>query len=150
MAGPAPKDPSVRARRNTTSTKATLRADAAIIAPELPPGEWHEQVLVWWRDLWASPMAPEYDDSDRHGLFALAALKNDFWTAESPKDRKEAAAEIRLQEQRFGLSPIDRRRLQWEIERTEEAQDRGQKRRKSVAPKPRDEGGDPRAVLKMV
>lgn len=149
MVGPAPKDPSVRARRNKTSTKATLRADAAIVAPELPPNDWHPLVLEWWRDLWASPMAPEYDDSDRHGLFALAALKNDFWLAESPQARKDAAAEIRLQEQRFGLSPIDRRRLQWEIERTEEAQDRGQKRRKAATP-PKTEKGDPRAVLKMV
>jgi len=41
--------------------------------------------------------------------------------------RKDIGAEIRLQGVRFGLSPIDRRRLQWEIEHTEEAQHRGQR-----------------------
>lgn len=108
--------------------------------------------LEWWRDLWASPMAPEYDESDRHGLYKLAMLQDDFWTAETPKERKEASAEIRLQEQRFGLSPIDRRRLQWEIEKTDEAVDRGSKRRGSApSKKSADEAvRDPRAVLKAL
>lgn len=145
-----PKDPSLRARRNKTSTKATLKADAAIVAPELPEWDWHPMVLAWWRDLWASPMAPEYDDSDRHGLFKLAALQHDFWTAETAKERKDASAEIRLQEQRYGLSPIDRRRLQWEIEKTEEAVERGTKRRSTAKPARSDDKGDPRAVLRAL
>jgi len=93
-------------------------------------------------------MAPEFENSDRHGLFKLAMLQNDFWLAETPRERKEAAAEIRLQEMRFGLSPIDRRRLQWEIERTEDAVAKGTKRRA-----PRDSArpqGDPRATLRAV
>lgn len=149
MPGPAPKNASTRARRNKTSTNSTLTADHAIVAPELPPFEWHPMTLRWWRDLWASPMAPEYDESDRHGLFKLAMLQNDFWLAGSAKERKEAAAEIRLQEQRFGLSPIDRRRLQWEIERTEEAQVKGQKRR-TRTPDARKAAGDPRGILRSV
>src|SRR5699024_1917628 len=111
MPGPAPKDPSTRARRNKSSTKATLKADAAIIAPELPGSHWHDMTVRWWADIWSSPMAPEYDDSDRHGLFQLAMLVDDFWTAEKPRERRDIAAEIRQQGQRFGLSPIDRRRL---------------------------------------
>lgn len=149
MPGPAPKDPSTRARRNKTSSRATLRADAAIVAPELPDIEWHPMVLQWWRDLWASPMAPEYDDSDRHGLFELALLRNDFWNADTARERKDAAAEIRLQDQRFGLSPIDRRRLQWEIERTDEAQAKGERRRTAQTKSPQSKG-DPRAVLRAV
>jgi len=158
MPGPAPKHPSVRQRRNRASTAATLRADHAIIAPELPQlapdpetgqrPQWHELTLAWWRDIWASPMAPEYDDSDRHGLFALARLVDDFWKADTPTARRELAGEIRLQAQRFGLSPLDRRRLQWEIERTEEAQDRGRKRRESS--RPTQAGGDPRGVLRAL
>ena len=149
MPGPAPKNASTRARRNKTSTAATLRADAAIVAPELPDIEWHPMVLEWWRDLWASPMAPEYDDSDRHGLFELAILRNDFWRAETARERKDAAAEIRLQDQRFGLSPIDRRRLQWEIERTEDAKAKGERRRTSAAPQSGSKG-DPRTVLRAM
>lgn len=150
MSGPAPKDASTRARRNKTSTNATLNSNAAIVAPELPPHDWHSMTLAWWRDLWASPMAPEYDNSDRHGLFKLAMLQNDFWMAETAKERKEAAAEIRLQEQRFGLSPIDRRRLQWEIEKSEEAVDRGSKRRTTVRANATASKGDPRAVLRAL
>ena len=145
-----PKDPSIRVRRNKVSTKATLKSDAAIIAPELPERDWHPMVLAWWRDLWSSPMAPEFDDSDRHGLFKLALLHDDFWKADQPKIRKEASAEIRLQEQRFGLSPIDRRRLQWEIERTEEAVERGEKRRTASKPSGPASKGDPRAVLRAL
>lgn len=150
MPGPAPKSAGTRARRNKSSTSSTLKADAAIIAPELPAHDWHPMTLEWWRDLWASPMAPEYDDSDRHGLFKLALLQNDFWTAESARDRKEASAEIRLQEQRFGLSPIDRRRLQWEIEKSEEAVERGAKRRGSTRAPSKATGTDPRTVLRAL
>lgn len=149
MPGPAPKDPSTRSRRNKAATSATLRADSTLVAPELPEGNWHPMVTQWWADLWASPMAPEYDDSDRHGLFELAMLRNDFWLAESPSERKSAAAEIRLQDQRFGLSPIDRRRLQWEIERSEQAQEAGQKRRSRSTP-PAKPASDPRSILRAV
>lgn len=150
MPGPAPKPAGTRTRRNKASTSATIQADASIVAPELPPHSWHPMTLDWWRALWASPMAPEYDDSDRHGLFKLAMLQDDFWTANTAKERKEASAEIRLQEQRFGLSPIDRRRLQWEIEKSEEAVERGSKRRGSGRPPAKSGGTDPRAVLRAL
>lgn len=99
----------------------------------MPDTAWHPMTLSWWVDVWASPMAPEFDDSDKHGLFALAVVVNDFWSTDRPTLRRDLIAEIRQQSQRFGLSPIDRRRLQWEIERTEEAQERGARRR-SAAP----------------
>lgn len=152
MPGPAPKDPSTRARRNRTSTSSQLKADPSIEAPNLPEMPWHPMTLAWWSDVWASPMAPEYDDSDKHGLFALAMLVNDFWSTDEVRIRRDLAAEIRQQSQRFGLSPIDRRRLQWEIERSEEAQDRGSRRRTRAAEAStsRSAGADPRAVLRAL
>lgn len=135
------------ARRNKSTTKATLSLVHNVERPDLPDRDWHELTLAWWRDIWASPMAPEYDDSDRHGLFVLALLVDDFWQAEAPSLRKELAVEIRQQGQRFGLSPIDRRRLQWEIERTEEAQDKGQRRRQSQRRPVESAEADPRAAL---
>lgn len=149
MPGPAPKHPSVRARTNKTSTRATLSTVHDVKAPPLPERLWHEQTLLWWRDIWASPMAPEYDESDHHGLFALAVLVDDFWTTLDMKLRKDLAAEIRQQRQCFGLTPIDRRRLQWEIERVDEAQDRGERRR-AAAPRPSTPAADPRGVLHAV
>ncbi len=146
-----PKDPSTRARRNRVSTAAQLKRDPKIKAPKLPDRPWSPPTLAWWVDVWASPMAPEFDASDVHGLFALAVLVDDFWTAETPTARRDMAAEIRLQTQRFGLSPIDRRRLQWEIERTEEAQDRGSRRRTAAAESSsQPAAGDPRALLRSV
>ena len=70
-------------------------------------------------------MASEYVVADEHGLFRLAVLVDGFWW----KPSKELAAEIRLQEQRYGLSPLDRRRLEWTVEQADEAQERGRKRR---------------------
>ena len=150
MPGPTPKHASARTRRNRISTAATLTPAPAAEVPPLPPltgQEWHPMTLAWWNDLWRSPMAPEYDPSDIHGLYLLATLVNGFW--ENPS--KDLAAEIRLQRQCFGLTPIDRRRLQWEIERTDEAQDRG-RRRRSTTPKDSaaQAAGDPRGVLRVV
>lgn len=149
MPGPAPKHPSARARRNKTTTNAVLSADHAIVAPELPDISWHPMTAAWWRDVWSSPMAPEFDDSDRHGLFQLAMIVNDFWTADTARERKDLAAEIRQQGQRFGLSPIDRRRLQWEISRGDEAAERTTRRRSSAPPKASG-GSDPRSALRAV
>jgi hypothetical protein len=129
MPGPLPAR--AAARRNRPATAATLLPGGrARRRPRLPNREdgWHELTIAWWRDVWASPMAPEYDDSDVHGLLLLAVLVDQFWRVPS----KELAAEIRLQRQCYGLTPIDRRRLQWTIERADDAKDRASRRR----PKP--------------
>jgi hypothetical protein len=150
MPGPAPKHPSTRARRNKTSTNAVLTAEHDVKAPPLPTGvDWHAMTRAWWKDIWASPMAPEFVKADHHGLFQLALLTNDFWTAETASQRSALAAEMRQQGQRFGLSPIDRRRLQWEIEKTEDAIARGASRKAPPRPQPRP-GDDPRNVLRAV
>jgi hypothetical protein len=147
---PQPKDPSTRARRNRSSTATTLPASPSTAgAPELPElddASWHPMTVAWWRDVWSSPMASEYVTADAHGLFRLAMLVNDFWSRPS----KELAAEIRLQEQRYGLSPLDRRRLEWTVEQVDEARDRGRQRREQRGAKQPKAGSDPRSVLSVV
>lgn len=141
---PMPKSSGTRARRNKVSTHRQLEAVHDVEAPSLPEGrEWHAQTLAWWADVWASPMAPEFDDSDQHGLFLLAVLVDAFW--ESPS--QVLAAEIRLQRQCYGLTPIDRRRLQWEIDRGDSAAAKTHKRRAAAAPKPEAVEEDPRRLL---
>lgn len=144
----AKKHPSVRARANKASTAATLTDEHEVECPSLPGNrEWHPQTVEWWQDLWSAPMAAEYHSSDRHALFLLAVLMDEFWT--DPTTSK--AAEIRLQRQAFGLTPYDRRRLEWTIETAEESKDRGRRRqreRTQDAPPPRQ--GDPRAGLYAV
>ncbi|MCF3939906.1 phage terminase small subunit [Gordonia tangerina] len=140
------KDPSARARANKASTAATLTDDHQVQCPELPESrDWHPQTLQWWTDLWSAPMATEYHSSDRHALFILAALVDDFW--QEPTTSK--AAEIRLQRQAFGLTPYDRRRLEWTIETAEESKERGRRRseRSQAPPAAKD---DPRSGLYAV
>lgn len=206
------KDPSVRARRNKASTRATLtrvtettktsdayadlsvaqlrteidrrnddgRPDearlskagskAALVArlveddqpkiPAMPARDeddpWHSQTVQWWADVWRSPMAKQWDDSDLHNVYVVALLYNDIWTATSAKGRKDALAEYRLQRADLGLSPYSRRRLEWTTETAEEAKARGEQRRtngrKPVPPPAKDAGPapDPRQHLVSV
>ena len=124
------------------------------------------QGTQWWIDIWASPMAPEYDDSDRHGLFALAAMVDDYWQLEDALNddptvemrmkllrlRSSLMSEIRQQRQCFGLTPIDRRRLQWEIDRGDEAESKTRKRKAAASKSTQDAepAVDPRSVLQAV
>jgi hypothetical protein len=84
-------------------------------------------------------MAAEFVQADVHGLYMLAVLVDQFWHLPV----KELAAEIRLQRQCFGLTPIDRRRLQWEVERVEDAT------RKKRTPRPVTPVEDPRKALRV-
>lgn len=151
MPGPPPKDPKIRQRRNRASTATRLEPDEKRrrYAPRLPDlGEdkkWHALTVAWWRDVWHSPMAEQYLEADKHALYRLAVLVDAFWKEPS----RDLAGEIRLQQQAFGLTPIDRRRLQWSVEQ-EEARRRP---RPVPAAEPAAQGDaaddDPRKILEM-
>jgi len=118
------------------------------IIPTLPARgrrKWHALTLSWWEDVWASPMATEFLRADLHGLYILADLVDQYWR----KPVAKLAAEIRQQRQCFGLTPIDRRRLQWEVEKVEEAEAKRKKRQPLSTPAV-NEGGDPRNILRAV
>lgn len=87
-------------------------------------------------------MAHEFVRADAHALFRLAVLIDLFWSDPSVK----LAAEIRLQQQAFGLTPLDRSRLEWSIEQAEQARDRGDQKRSERAIIIN--GDDPRESLK--
>lgn len=146
------KDPSVRARTNRASTAAVLsERRVKPQAPDLPAMDWHPMTLQWWQELWDSPMAAEYNRVDARGLVRLALLENDYWTADSARDRKDAATEIRLQQKDYGLTPYDRRRLEWTTETAEESKDRGRARRARQVPEPAAAPAtDPRSALRAV
>ena len=96
---------------------------------------WHHLTQIWWRRLWASPMSPEYLESDIDGLYVLAALRDDLWKV-GGADTK-LAGEVRLWEARFGLSAIDRRKLQWKPPNPEEPEDAGEALAPPTRPDPR-------------
>lgn len=149
MPGPSPSQ--TKARRNKSSTRSTLSGDHDIEAPLLPEGiAWHPLTERWWRDLWASPMAPEYVGMDINGLFRVAMLYNDFWTAATPKERAEVQVRLEKADAEYGTNPLARRRLEWQIEETEDKQARGNRRRASTdapAATPVPAGSDPRLKL---
>src|SRR3989304_3671297 len=147
MSGPIPKPTALRQRRNRVSTGATLVAEGSERqrAPSRPTHrDWQPMTRAWWKDTWRSPMAAEFLRADVHGLYILAELVDAFWT--DPEDLK-LAAEIRQHRMAFGLTPIDRRRLQWEVERVEE---RRRLRPQALEKRGGRKAADPRAMLGMV
>lgn len=153
MPGPPPKPAHLRARGSYATTKATLEAPTRKLkTPKLPArgkgrGKWHPRVLAWWADVWASPMAAEYLDVHRYGLEALAELRQQFHTIEKtarPTLLATLHAEIRQSQRDYGLTPMDLRRLQWEVKRAgadskpEKKKPRGRKK------------GDPRKLLRVM
>lgn len=130
---PLPKDPSTRQRTNkATSAKVfTVSDNEDIEIPVLPSlvEFWHPQAVDHWRDFWASPMRGEFLDVDRDAILAYFVLVNRYWfmlTSEDsrPNDLLKLAAELRQVRMAFGLTPMDRRRLQWQVEQTKSAQRR--------------------------
>lgn len=147
------KDASVRHRNNKAPSRATLHAvdpETAEI-PELRPriivkdgvdseGEfwqksievaWQPNTILWWDSVWLSPMRSEFTGPDIEGLQMLAVLVDIYWR--NPNSHNHT--EIRLSEQKFGLTPLDRRRLEWTIEDAEKAKAAGTARRNAAAPK---------------
>jgi hypothetical protein len=159
--GRPPKLEALRQRRNKPavgkSTLPTAESAKRNRVPELPKRAegWHPRLREWWSSVWRSPMAGEYLDADmRGGLFHLAYLHQLFWEVADlgiagVNKLPALAAEIRLQEVRFGLSPIDRRRLQWEVEKGETAAERTQTRRVAKRAASKKPVADPRSVLKI-
>lgn len=159
--GPPPKPDHLRQRRNKNPTSAILPTEESSAGNEVPllparepdkdgkKQDWHPGVIEWWESVWRSPMASEYLDTDmKGGLYLLADLHQLRWTSRDSKELQGFSAEIRLQEVRFGLSPVDRSRLRWVISQGEEAAERTEARRQGKTPKAK--GKDPRSVLKMV
>jgi len=143
MPGPHPKPAHLRQRTNKKAGIATLEAPAPETV-EIPPipnpdgREWHALTVDAWQKAWSSPMSTQWLETDADALGRLAILWDQFY--KEPK--AVTMAEIRLQEQRFGFSPLDRSRLQWEIRRAAEP---------SKAPAaPKKPANDPRRMLMAV
>jgi hypothetical protein len=120
MSGPPPKPAHLRQRTNKKAGFASIEAPDSPDVPEIPNPDsriWHPLTLEAWSHAWASPMASQWLKTDVDALGRLALLWDQFYA----KPNVQVMAEIRLQEQRFGFSPLDRSRLQWEIKRAEDA-----------------------------
>lgn len=145
--GPAPKPAELRQRQNKKAGAMTVDSAQALVVktPALQNPDkrkFHRLTRMWWKRLWESPIARGYFDTDIDGLARLALLVDDFY--KSPG--KELMSEIRLQEARFGLSPADRSRLQWEIAKQAEASEP----EKTAPVQHKKVANDPRGILRVV
>lgn len=151
MPGPLPKDPEIRQRKNKSATKAVLSIVVNPEIPEMPPASdwlpsiwsdsdkkpddheepsWNPAVERWWCDIWSSPMSNEFHESDVHGLYlACFYLQQTLNPYLKMSDRISASKSYEAAVKNFGLTPMSRRTLQWEIERSEEAMRTGAKKR---------------------
>lgn len=160
MPGPPPKPDHMRQRRNKATTRSKLPATARRKGPKpkLPArgrgrGKWHPRVTAWWRDVWSSPMASEYLTVHRYGLEAIAELRQAFHTATDPMRLQGLHAEIRQSQRDYGLTPLDLRRLQWEVRRAVDAADAAEEEEAPKTPGRRrrgKKGEDPRKLLRLV
>lgn len=145
--GPRPKPAHLRQRTNQKAGHAQLEAPISGHKHDLPNPDdrvWHPLTLAAWDRAWESPMATQWLETDADALGRLALLWDDFYKKPGPG----VISEIRLQEQRFGFSPLDRSRLQWEVNRADEAE---LKQKRQSEPQPRRTGThDPRMVLQAV
>jgi phage terminase small subunit len=105
-------------------TAKSLVAVADVVIPPLPMESAHPLTVQHWAELWSSPIAPELTQVDVPGLLIYISLVEDFFRAETVTARTDLSREIRLCRADFGLTPISRRRLQWEIAKVVEAEDR--------------------------
>jgi hypothetical protein len=109
--GPAPKDPSQRARRNKDPQP--LRVIDAEPTPQpdmpatMPGGEpWPTETVTWWAMWKRSPLAAEFTDADWSFLLDTALVHGRLWSGDS-----RAGAELRLRVDQFGMTPTSRARL---------------------------------------
>lgn len=148
MPGPPPKPASQRRRRNAPAASKKLPARGRRRAPRLPDAEHMlESTRAWWKTVWASPMAANWIDADMPAVVRLAQLHDltarelRGWTVRDDVGglaldedvpglvrvhlagamvSVQLLAEMRQLEDRLGLTPMARRRLQWELPAEEE------------------------------
>lgn len=115
MPDPIPKAAGQRRRRNKTvgETQVALRRAAK---PPCPVDS--DAARAWWDRQWDSDLAKVWLEVDVPAIERLVML------IESLKGGVNGAilSEIRQLEDRFGLSPLSRRRLQWEVEQAGESE----------------------------
>ncbi len=109
--GPAPKDPSQRARRNATPASTRLPFTRAT-PPDLPSDfEWHPMTQNWWKVWQTSAMSELMSEVDWMYMLDTALMHHQMWA----NGHWTLAAEVRLRVAAFGATPADRLRLriQW-------------------------------------
>ncbi len=120
MTPATPKPPGQRRRRNADQAawRSLPAAGRDGKVPALPgASKLGKTARDWWATVWTSPMSNVYLAADIPALTRAAGL---VAKAASGEASGTELGELRQLEDRFGLSPLARRRLQWEIERADD------------------------------
>lgn len=128
--GPAPKDPSRRARTNKDPVPLRVILAEPVAQPELPDVEievdgklvefvWPARTREWWRMWGESPLSAEFTSTDWSELLDTAVLHARFWRGDV-----KLAGELRLRVAKFGATPEDRARLRITFAQADEADER--------------------------
>lgn len=105
--GPAPKDPSKRARNNASPVPQVVLRFELAEQPPLPKGvRWPGRTREWW-DMWrGAAQADLFSVTDWDFLLDTALVHAAVWSGELDR-----MAELRLRVAKFGATPEDRARL---------------------------------------
>jgi hypothetical protein len=158
--GPAPKDPSTRARRNKDALPTTVLIFVPGAQPELPKRyvyeydeesktrvrlevDWPEDTLDWWADWGNSQVSKQFTQLDWRFLVDTARLH----AAVAEGDLKYAG-ELRQRVVQFGTTPEARARLRIQYAAADEADEKVSSKRAAV--KPPSMVNDPRQHLRAV
>lgn len=114
MPGPAPKPKEQRVNRNRklSGDWVVLPREHERTTPKIPPlqAEWRKHTKDWWKTIWASPMASQWQDADVYGLAELALLREKMLDGEL-----SVTAQVTAKADKFGLTPKGRKDLRWVI-----------------------------------
>lgn len=107
------------------------------VSSPFPPGSdlytepaWFPAVKDWWTDIWSSPMSSEFNDSDVHGLYlGCMFFQESLNPLNKMAERMSAATKFEAVVRNYGLNPMARRALQWEIDRGDTADKRTRARK---------------------
>lgn len=135
--GSAPKDPTLRQRRN-----APMRGDWLVLpevvdpVPDMPArdGGWLPQVEEAWRSWWSDPASTQWGPAQQNAVLELLVLTSAFWGGEI-----KVANEMRLRQDALGLTEKGKRDLRWRLPTVDEEERAGagpaKRARKSTAKK---------------
>lgn len=117
--------------RTKEGKEAKASAEQYELDDEQSVAVWNPAVERWWSDIWSSPMSNEFHDADVHGLYlACFYLQQTLNPLLKMGDRLNASKSYEAAVKNFGLTPMSRRALQWEIEKVDAAQHEGKIRRR--------------------
>jgi hypothetical protein len=117
--GPAPKDPSKRARRNPDPIPSRTLRFVHGEQPKLPAGTtWPKRTRTWWAMWGASAQADLFADCDWDYLIDTALIHAAVWSGDLDR-----MPELRLRVAKFGATPEDRARLRMHFADADKADD---------------------------